>query len=153
MRVDSASRYIRAEADRVSAAFTHAVTFCAWLPPAGMTGRLEHFDPRPGGAFRMVLTYDDPPSGGGKSGADTDTAEARIADLGSRRILWHVDFPSEDPAAAGTMTMTWTFVEDDGGTLVTVAATDVPEAITPEAHAEGLASTLANLAAVVEPTD
>lgn len=150
MRIDSASQHIRAGVDAVLAAFTEPEAFLAWLPPAGMSGRLERFDPRTGGGFRMVLTYDDPPAGGGKSGADTDTAEARIAELGPRRIVWLVDFPSEDPAASGTMTMAWSFAEDDAGTLVSVEASDVPAAIEPGAHAEGLASSLAQLAAVVE---
>ncbi|GHD05017.1 SRPBCC domain-containing protein [Zhihengliuella salsuginis] len=151
MRIDRASRHISADASAVFGAFTNADLFLAWLPPAGMTGRLEHFDPSTGGGFRMVLTYDEPPSDGGKSGADTDTAEARIAEFDPpRRIVWLVDFPSEDPAASGTMTMTWSLAEDDDGTLVTVAASGVPEVITPEAHAAGLASSLANLADVVE---
>jgi len=149
MRIDRASRHIAAGADAVLAAFTEPATFLAWLPPTGMSGQLERFDPRAGGGFRMVLTYDDPPAGGGKSGANTDTAETRIAELGPRRIVWLVDFPSDDPAASGTMTMTWSLAEDDAGTLVSVEASDVPEAITPEAHTEGLASSLANLAAVV----
>ncbi|WP_257998261.1 SRPBCC domain-containing protein [Zhihengliuella halotolerans] len=150
MRIDRASRHIAAGADAVLSAFTEPAAFRAWLPPAGMSGRLERFDPRIGGGFRMVLTYDDPPAGGGKSGADTDTAEARIAELGPRRIVWLVDFPSDDPAASGTMTMVWSLTPDDAGTLVSVEASDVPEAIAPEAHTEGLASSLANLAAVIE---
>jgi hypothetical protein len=32
----------------------------AWLPPNGMTGRFERFDARPGGSYRLVLTYADP---------------------------------------------------------------------------------------------
>lgn len=150
MRIDRASRHVAGGVDAVLAAFTDAERFVVWLPPAGMSGRLERFDPRAGGGFRMVLTYDDPPAGGGKSGANTDTAEARIAELGPRRIVWLVDFPSEDPAASGTMTMAWAFSEDDDGTLVRVEASGVPAAIEPEAHAEGLASSLAQLAAVVE---
>ncbi len=32
-------------------------TFAVWLPPQGMTARFERFDPRPGGSYRLVLTY------------------------------------------------------------------------------------------------
>lgn len=150
MRIDRASQRIAADASVVLAAFSEADAFLAWLPPAGMTGRLEWFDPRAGGGFRAVLTYDEPPLGGGKSGSDTDTSEVRIAEFGPDRIVWLVDFPSDDPAASGTMTMTWFFTPAGGGTLVTVEATDVPEFIAPEAHAEGLSSSLGKLAAVAE---
>lgn len=150
MRIDTASRLIAADARAVLAAFTDADAFVAWLPPAGMTGRLERFDPRAGGSFSMVLTYDEPPAGGGKSGADTDTSQAQITELSPERIVWQIRFPSEDQAAAPAMIMEWTLAGEARGTLVTVAARDVPAFISPADHAEGLASSLANLAAVVE---
>lgn len=151
MRVDRSSRLISADARAVLAAFADADLFLAWLPPAGMTGRLDRFDPRTGGGFHMVLTYDEAPAGGGKAGDGTDVVEARIAEFDApRRIVWEVEFPSDDPAASGVMTMVWTLTPDDGGTHVSVEASDVPDAISPEAHAAGLASSLANLAAVVE---
>lgn len=53
---------------------------------------------------------------------------------------------SDDPAFAGTMTMTWTVRSVDGGTLVEITADDVPDAISAEDHAAGLASSLENLA-------
>ena len=31
-----------------------------WLPPKGMRGRIEIFDPRNGGEYRIVLTYLEP---------------------------------------------------------------------------------------------
>ena len=61
-----------------------------------------------------------------------------------------VDFESDDPALAGTMTMTWSVSDVEGGTLVDVRADDVPTGISAEDHAAGLASSLANLAAYVE---
>ncbi|GAA3286600.1 SRPBCC domain-containing protein [Nesterenkonia halobia] len=150
MRVDRAARRIDADLPAVFAAFTDAELFLAWLPPAGMSGRLERFEPQVGGGYRMVLSYDEPPPGGGKADASSDVAEAHIAELDpAGRIVWEVEFPSEDPAAAGLMTMTWTLSPADDGTLVSVAAVDVPAAISPEAHAEGLRSSLAQLATVV----
>ncbi|MFB7891562.1 SRPBCC domain-containing protein [Microbacterium sp. NPDC056044] len=145
MRVDSASRRIAAAPQSVFAAFTDAEMLLAWLPPAGMTGRFERFDPRTG--YRMVLTYDVAPEGGGKSTADADVAEVRRLELAPPlRIVEAIAFPSDVPAFAGTMTMTWRFEPRDGGTLVTVEATDVPPGISSEDHAEGLASSLENLA-------
>src|SRR5438132_12538543 len=80
----------------------------AWLPPGGMTGRFERFDARPGGSYRMVLTYPDASGAPGKATADSDIVEARFADIvPGERVVQAVDFVSDDPAYAGTMTMTW----------------------------------------------
>ena len=57
-----------------------------------------------------------------------------------------VDFVSDDPAFAGTMTMTWEVTAVEGGTRVDIVADDVPGGISAEDHAKGLASSLANLA-------
>ena len=122
-----------------------------WLPPTGMTGRFERYDLRPGGSYRLVLTYDDPTMASGKTTADADVVEGRFVEVvPGVRVVQAVDFESEDPAFAGTMTMTWSVSEADGGTLVTFRADDVPSGITAEDHAAGLASSLANLAQLVE---
>jgi hypothetical protein len=49
------------------------------------------------------------------------------------------------------MTMTWELVEVDDGTRVEIRADDVPDGIAADDHATGLASSLANLAAYLEP--
>ena len=119
----------------------------AWLPPDGMTGRFERFDPRPGGSYRLVLTYTDASHAAGKATADSDIVEARFVDIvPGVRVVQAVDFVSDDPAFAGTMTMTWEVTAVDGGTRVDITADDVPDGISAEDHAAGLASSLANLA-------
>ena len=60
------------------------------------------------------------------------------------------DFVSDDPAYAGTMTMTWQVTAVDAGTRVDIVAEDVPDGVSAEDHAAGLASSLTNLAAYVE---
>ena len=65
-------------------------------------------------------------------------------------VVQAVDFVSEDPAFAGTMTMTWTVRAVDGGTLVEITADDVPDGISAEDHAAGLASSLDNLVGYVK---
>ena len=147
-RTDTASRLVDASADRVYAALLDSDALVAWLPPSGMTGRFERFDPRPGGGYRLVLTYDDADSEQAKSGDGTDVVEARFVELvAGERVVQEVDFESEDPAYAGTMTMSWELFAADGGTRVTITATDVPDGISVEDHAAGLSSSLANLAA------
>ncbi len=124
----------------------------AWLPPEGMTGRFERFDARPGGSYRMVLTYADAASTApGKASADSDIVEARFIDIvPGARVVQAVDFVSDEPAYAGTMTMTWEVARVDAGTRVAIRAGDVPDGVSAEDHAAGLASSLADLAAYLD---
>jgi uncharacterized protein YndB with AHSA1/START domain len=123
----------------------------AWLPPGEMTGRFERFDARPGGSYRMVLTYSDASGAPGKATAESDIIEARFVDIVSgKRVVQAVDFVSDDPAYAGTMTMTWEVTAVNERTRVDIVAHDVPDGISAEDHAAGLNSSLANLAAYVE---
>jgi uncharacterized protein YndB with AHSA1/START domain len=150
-RTDTASRVIAAPPDRVYVALVDPDALTAWLPPAGMSGRFERFDARPGGSYRMVLTYTDASTAPGKATADSDIVEARFVDIvPGERVVHAVDFVSDNPGFAGTMTMTWEVTAADDGTRVDIRADDVPAGISAEDHAAGLASSLANLAAHLE---
>lgn len=150
-RTDTASRVIAAAPAQVDAAFVDADALVAWLPPWGMSARFERFDPRPGGSYRLVLTYADPSGAPGEATADSDVVEVRYRDVvDGVRVVQEVDFVSDDPAFAGTMTMTWEVAAACGGTRVVITAEDVPDGISAEDHAVGLASSLANLADHVE---
>ena len=149
-RTDSAFRNIGADPDRVFAALVDPDALTEWLPPQGMTGRFERFDARPGGSYRLVLTYTDGTSPG-KAGGGSDVVEARFVEVvAPERVVQAVDFVSDDPALAGTMTMTWSLTPEEDATLVEIRADDVPAGISAEDHAVGLASSLANLAAYLE---
>ena len=144
-RTDTASRVIAAPLDRVFAALVDPEALTAWLPPDGMSGRFERFDARPGGSYRLVLTYADASSARGKATADSDIVEARFVDVvPGVRVVQAVDFVSDDPTHAGTMTMTWEVTAVDAGTRVDIRADDVPAGISAKDHAAGLASSLAN---------
>jgi uncharacterized protein YndB with AHSA1/START domain len=150
-RTDRASRVIAAPPAQVFAALVDREALAAWLPPEGMTARFERFDPRPGGFYRLVLTYADASTATGKASADSDIVEARYVDIvPGVRVVQAVDFVSDDPAFAGTMTMTWEVTAVDGGTRVDITADNVPDGISAEDHATGLASSLVNLAEQVE---
>ena len=147
-RTDAASRVIAAPRAVVYAALVDQAALVAWLPPDGTRGRFEWFDPRPGGSYRLTLMYGDVADAAGKTTADTDVVEARYVELvPDVCVVQKVDFVSDDPAFAGTMTMTWRLADVDAGTLVEFIADDVPAGISAEDHATGLASSLANLAA------
>jgi uncharacterized protein YndB with AHSA1/START domain len=150
-RTDSASRVIAAPLARVFAALVDRDALLAWLPPEGMTARFERFDPRPGGSYRLMLTYINPSGAPGKASADADIVETRYVDIvPDVRVVQAVNFVSDDPAFAGTMTMTWEVGAVDRGTMVVITAEDVPDGISAQDHAKGLASSLANLAEHVE---
>ena len=150
-RTDRASRVIAAPLESVWTAFVDPQALEAWLPPGGMTGKFERFDARPGGSYRLVLTYSDAADAPGKATADSDIVEARFVDISpGERLVVAVDFVSDDPAYAGTMTMNWEVAAAGTGTRVDIVAEDVPDGISAEDHAAGLASSLAKLAAYVE---
>lgn len=150
-RTDRASRVVAAPLDRVYSALVDPDALLAWLPPEGMSGRFERFDGRPGGSYRLVLTYRDVSNAPGKTTSDSDVVEARFLEVRPGvRVVQAVDFVSDDPAHAGTMTMTWEVTAVDGGTRVEFRADDVPVGITAEEHAAGLTSSLANLAAYMK---
>jgi uncharacterized protein YndB with AHSA1/START domain len=150
-RTDSASRVIAAPVARVYAALVDRDALLTWLPPSGMTGRFERFDPRPGGSYRLVLTYLDASEAPGKTSEGSDLVEARYVEIvPDVRVVQAVDFVSDDPAFAGTMTMTWAVTAVEGGTRVDITADDVPDGISAGDHATGLASSLANLASYIE---
>lgn len=146
-RTDTASRVIPVPRERVFAALTDCNALEAWLPPAGMTGRFEHFDFRQGGSYRLVLTYADADGARGKATSDTDVVEARLVDVVvNERVVQEVDFVSDQPEYAGTMAMTWQMTAVASGTNVEIRADDVPDGISEEDHAVGMASSLAKLA-------
>ncbi len=148
-RTDRVSRLIPATAADIYRALTDAAAVAAWLPPANMQADILAFEPRPGGAFHMVLTYVDPGAGKqGKSGADFDVVRGRFVRLRpDAEVVQSFSFDSEDPAFAGTMTMTWSLRPAGGGTEVTITCTDVPRGIKAEDHEAGMNSSLDNLAA------
>lgn len=150
-RTDRASRLVNAPPDSVFDALVDRHALETWLPPGGMTARFERFDPVPGGSYRLVLTYADPTEARGKTSADSDVVEVRFLDIvPNDRVVQAVDFVADDPAFAGTMTMTWTVQTTNGRTRVEIVADDVPDGISAEDHAVGLASSLDNLARFVE---
>ena len=150
-RTDTASRVIAAPPERVYAALVDPDALLRWLPPKGMTGRFERFDARSGGSYRMVLTYAGTSNARGKATADSDIVEARFVDVvPGVRVVQAVDFVSDQPGYAGTMSMTWEVAPIGTGTRVEIRADNVPDGISAEDHAAGLTSSLANLAAYLE---
>ncbi|QYZ68415.1 SRPBCC domain-containing protein [Neotabrizicola shimadae] len=150
-RRDQASRFVAATSERLWLAWMMPADLVRWLPPPGMSGEVLALEPVPGGAFRIRLDYTDAAASHGKTDGAGDLVEARFVNLNPpRRFVQDVSFVTRDPRFAGTMRMTWGFEPEGQGTLVTVTAENVPPGISPEDHAEGLAASLAQLAAFTE---
>jgi uncharacterized protein YndB with AHSA1/START domain len=131
----------------VYAALVDPAALTEWLPPGDMTGAIEGFDARPGGLYRMVLTHPNASGWPGKSTPDADIVEARFIELiPGVRVVYAVDFDSDNAAFAGTMTMTWDLTPVDGETRVDITADNVPDAVSVEDHADGMSSSLEKLA-------
>lgn len=151
-RTDRASLLVHVDRDTAFAALTDPDALAAWLPPAGMRGRFAHADIREGGSYRLVLMYEDAASAPGKTTAGEDVSDARIVRLvPGERVEHEIEFDSEDPAFRGTMRMVWSVRDDPDGAVVEIEARDVPRGVSARDHAAGLASSLANLAAHLEP--
>ena len=149
-RTNRAERRIAAPAARLFAGWTDPALLVRWLPPTGMSARIDLFDPQPGARFRLVLTHDDPACQG-KSGDGTDIIAGRFVTLDPPRHLAFVSrFQSDDPDMQGAMRMDWHFDRQGDATRVTIVASNVPPGISPADHATGMAQSLAQLAAIME---
>jgi uncharacterized protein YndB with AHSA1/START domain len=144
------SRHVRAPRAAVYRALVDADSVAAWRAPDGMTGHVHEFDAREGGTFRVSLTYD-APDRVGKSESNTDTYHGHFAKLvPGEQVVEVFEFESADAALAGTMTMTTTLTDADGGTDVTVVHDGLPDSVPAADNELGTRMALANLAALVE---
>ncbi len=146
------ARVIRASPQQLYDAFLDPAALAAWLPPAGMTGRMHAFDPRVGGGYEMSLFY--PPEERrfrGKTAEREDRVRVRFVELAPpHRIVEAVRFVSDDPAYGGEMTLTVLIEAAAGGTAVTLAFDNLPPGLRPEDNDAGARASLAQLARHVE---
>ncbi|MEY9996436.1 uncharacterized protein YndB with AHSA1/START domain [Streptomyces sp. V4I8] len=144
------SRHVNASRAAVYRALLDADAVAKWRVPDGMSGHVHEFEGREGGAFRVSLTYD-LPTGTGKSDAHTDTYHGRFVKLvPDERVVEEVEFETDDPALRGTMTMTTTLTDADGGTDVLVVHEGIPDVVPAADNETGTRMALANLARLVE---
>lgn len=153
-RIDSASRVIMASPKIIYHAFMDPEALGAWLPPEGMSAHIDSFDPRPGGTYRITLTYENESSGHGKTSENTDVSQGRFLELvPDTKIVQSVNFNSDDPSFSGEMIQTWYLEALSEGTRVIIVCENVPSGIRKEDHDTGLRSTLENLASFAKNVD
>ncbi|AIC93098.1 SRPBCC domain-containing protein [Shouchella lehensis] len=150
-RTDSASRIIVASPQTIYQSFLYPQALVSWLPPEGMSGHIDMFDPREGGTYRLTLTYEMDHSNPGKTSENTDVSQVKFLELvPNKRIVQSVKFHSDDQEFLGEMKQTWLLESISEGTKVTIICENVPEGIRKEDHDTGLRSTLENLATFTE---
>ena len=144
------TRLLKAPRSVVYRALLDPQAVAVWKVPPGMRSEIHEFDARPGGAFRVSLTYEEQ-SGVGKTTARTDTYHGRFAELiPDEKIVELIEFETSDPAMAGEMTITTTLADEDGGTRLTAVHAGLPPGVPESDNELGWNLSLANLAAFVE---
>ncbi len=146
------SRIIKASRQTLYRACLDPGALVRWRVPDNMTGRMDAFDAREGGSYRMSLTYQDPEhSPGGKTSADTDTVLGRFTELRPYEAIVEVaEFESPDPGFSGEMKITTGFADADDGTEITIIFEGLPAGIRTEDNEMGTRQSLRKLAALVE---
>lgn len=130
-------------------ALLDADAVATWRVPPTMSSRVHEFDAREGGVFRVSLTYDSPDAG--KSAPHTDTYHGRFVRLvPDEQVVEALEFETTDPALRGTMTMTTTLTDADGGTDVLVVHEGIPAGVAAADNELGTRLALAQLAELVE---
>jgi uncharacterized protein YndB with AHSA1/START domain len=144
------SQHVAAPRPAVYRALLDPDAIATWRVPAGMSSHVHEFDAREGGSFRVSLSYD-APDATGKSAPHTDTYHGHFRKLvPDEQVVEVFEFETADPALRGTMTMTTTLTDVDGGTDILVVHEGIPDAVPAADNETGTRMALANLARLVE---
>lgn len=142
--------HVQAPRSAVYRALLDADAVAKWRVPAGMSSQVHEFDAREGGSFRVSLTYDGPDAVG-KSAPHTDTYHGHFAKLAlDEQVIEVFEFETADPAFHGTMTMTTTLTDANGGTDILVVHEGIPDSVPAADNETGTRMALENLARLVE---
>ena len=143
-------RHVNAPRAQVYRALLDANAVALWMVPRGMTSHVHAFDAREGGSFRISLTYD-APTGIGKTTEHTDTYYGRFVKLvPNTQVVQEMEFETADPTMRGTMTVTFTLTDADGGTDILGVHDNLPSGISPADNETGWRMALDKLAALVD---
>jgi len=135
-------RVLRASPERVYRAFLSAEAMAKWLPPYGFTCKVQHFDARVGGTYKVSFTNFT--TGNGHSfGGEYRRLEPFEAIIYTDRF--------DDPNLPGEMQTTVTLKQVSCGTELGIVQEGIPEAIPLEMCYLGWQESLAQLANLVEP--
>jgi uncharacterized protein YndB with AHSA1/START domain len=135
-------RVLRAKPEKVYRAFTDAEALARWLPPNGFTCKVDQFEAKVGGTFKMSFrnfTSDNRHSFGGKYLEIVPNERLKYTDV------------FDDPNLPGQMVTTIVLKAVSCGTELNVVQEGIPEAIPAEMCYLGWQESLEHLARLVEP--
>jgi uncharacterized protein YndB with AHSA1/START domain len=135
-------RVLRAKPEKVYRAFTDAEALARWLPPNGFTCKVDQFEAKVGGTFKMSFrnfTSDNRHSFGGKYLEVVPNERLKYTDV------------FDDPKLPGQIVTTVVLKAVSCGTELNVVQEGIPEAIPPEMCYLGWQESLEHLARLVEP--
>ncbi|MBA2126263.1 toxin [Hyphomicrobium methylovorum] len=135
-------RVFAAKPEKIYRAFLDAEAMAKWLPPAGFTCKVHHFDAKVGGKFKMSFknfTTEKEHSFGGEY----------LELVPSKRIRYNDKF--DDANLPGEMEVTVILKEVSVGTEINIEQAGIPTVIPLEACYLGWQQSLAQLAQLVEP--
>ena len=123
-----------------------------WRVPTGMHAEVHEFDARPGGRFRVSLTYE--ASGqAGKTTARTDAYRGSFRELiPDMRVVEVLEFETTEPSMQGEMTITTSLEASEGGTLLSATHEGLPAGVSPGDNEKGWRDSLGKLARLLAPT-
>jgi uncharacterized protein YndB with AHSA1/START domain len=151
VRETRVSRHVRAPRAEVFAALLDPSAVAQWKAPSGMTCEVHVFEPRVGGRLRISLTYDDLPTGAGKTTAHTDRYGGRFVEIvPDERVVEVDEFETTEPGLRGEMKITIILADADSGTDVVGLHEGLPPDVSLADNEAGWESALASLAALVE---
>src|SRR6187402_2965893 len=135
-------RVLATRPEKVFRAFLDADAMAKWLPPHGFTCKVQHFDARVGGTFRMSFTNFTTGNGHSFGGTYHELVP-------HSRIRYSDKF--DDPNLAGEMQTTVTIQKVSVGTDLKIVQEGIPAVIPAEACYLGWQDSLDQLARLVEP--
>lgn len=138
-----ASRVVFAPEDTLYGAMTDVDQLTLWLLPDGDNVRLDTFDLRPGGRFRVEFGH----------GAECPVraVNGRFVDIvRDQQIIQAVELESALRGFGGTMRLTWNLEDIAEGTCLRLTAQDTPPGLDGEWLTRQFEATLDRLALLVE---
>ena len=135
-------RVLRSKPEKVYRAFLDADALSKWLPPYGFVCKVQHFEPRVGGTFRM--SFHNFSSGNGHAFG------GEYVELTANERIRYTD-KFDDPDLPGVMEVTVSLQPVVCGTEIHIAQAGIPAAIPLEMCYLGWQESLAQLATLVEP--
>ena len=145
------SRVILAKPRAIFRTLLDPETIPAWRLPGGVTARIEHFDSRPGGAYRIAFQQSREGPEESESSKVAGVVDGRFAEiLPDERIVESVRFDIAHPRWQGELSITTMLEQVKDGTKVTMAAEDIPSGISEGDCRAGMDMMLKKLANFVE---